>query len=120
MGNCKSAANNTIGQNDTIVKIQIINRTPNHYIKSDTVITIHDDLAEFSHQFKMMKEAFNTNIQSNFGFYELKVFYKNGDKDTIDVIYTVFDGLVIADENTARRYKNNDMDNLMLYYLRNK
>jgi len=67
-----------------------------------------------------MKEVFDTNVQSNRGFYELRVFYKNGADETIDVTYTVFDGVVICNENTNKRYKNNEMDHLMLYYLREK
>jgi hypothetical protein len=117
---CNFSGNKANAQPDTIVKIKIINGTPNHYIKSDTSITNPDDIAQFSQQFKRMKEVFDTNIQYNHGSYEIEVFYKNGNKNTIDVIYTVFDGVVIADENTSKRYKNNEMDNLMLFYLRKK
>ncbi len=118
--NCNLSGNSNDAQNDTIVKIKIINRTPNHYIKADTVITNPDNIAEFSRQFKMLKEVFDTNVQSNFGYYKLEVFYKNGREEDFAIIYTVFDGLVIINENTSKRYKDNEMDNLMLHYLRKK
>lgn len=118
--NCTFSAHSNNAQNDTIVKIKIINRTPNHYIKADTVITNPDNIAEFSRQFKMLKEVFDTNVQYNVGYYELEVFYKNRREQDFAVIYTVLDGSVIINENTSKRYKDNEMDNLMLYYLRKK
>jgi len=118
--NCNLSGNNSTSQSDTIVKIKIINRTSNNYVKSDTVLTNQGDLAEITGQFKLMKEVFNTNTKYHFGFYEVKVFHKNGNVDNIDIIYTVFDGVVIANENTGKYYKNNQLDSTMLYYLREK
>jgi hypothetical protein len=54
-------------------------------------------------------------LRANFGFYELDINYSNHEKHEIDVVYTMYNGVVISDMD-RKKYKNDGLENLILYY----
>ena len=104
-----------------ILKIKIIDRTNVHYFMngrtiSDTVITNPGDIKTFQTELDSMKEVRNMNIRYNLGFYEIILSYDNGTRQDIGLIYTVYDGIVIYNENTAKAFKNNHMEEFVHAY----
>ncbi|MBW4890055.1 hypothetical protein KXQ82_10025 [Mucilaginibacter sp. HMF5004] len=101
-----------------ITEIKIINRTTNKFVKRDTTLTKHDDLEKIVGQLKQMKGVPNVNGKKNFGFFELVLSYSDQKSDTFEVVYTAYDGVIIFDENKNLSYKNDELEDLMLQYLK--
>jgi hypothetical protein len=86
----------------------------------DTVITDPREIADFQVELDSMKEVQNMNIRYSEGFYEIILFYNNGRQEDIGLIYTIYDGIVIYNDNTNRAYKNNNMEGFVRKFFTSK
>jgi hypothetical protein len=115
---------NTTPQNKTalkISKIKITDRTLVNYYRNgrknkDTVITDSNKVEEFQTQLNSMKAIETVEVKSNFGFFEINIFFSNNTKRDLGLIYTKYDGIIIYDYNTNKEYKNNDLEALIAPY----
>jgi hypothetical protein len=106
------------GENDCI-KIQqilIINRGANEYLVDSTIVRDRTAINEYCDLLsKAVAFGDRPNVKSGFGFFELIVSSKENRKQSLDVIYTVYDGVIIRD------YKGKYLkqDKFIDYILRN-
>jgi hypothetical protein len=109
-----------------IFKIKITDRTDVHYYMNgrtigDTIVTDPAKIAAFQVELDSMKEVQNMNTEYNLGFYEIILYYTNGTKEDTGLIYTVYDGVVFYNENTAKAFKNNHMEEFVrAYFMHNQ
>ena len=54
-------------------------------------------------------------VKANFGYYELTLLYDDGTKESVDIIYTKYDGVVVR--YRGKFHKNNELDSVMRGYL---
>jgi hypothetical protein len=93
--------------------IVVYNKTQNKYIADSILINEPNKIKELCNELKSLKEVSNVSVQANFGFYELIATLANGSKYNLNIIYTVYDGVVARDES-GKSYKNNNLESTVL------
>ena len=106
------------GGTKDIKSIKVLNKTQNKFIPGSINITDTAAILKIVEQVKKMKEFKIDNVKANFGFYELDFTYENQKNYEIDVIYTIYEGVVIRDLD-GKTYKNDGLETLILYYFQN-
>ena len=96
--NCKESINYD-KECSKIKEIKIINKTTNKYISDTSVITKATFFSEFCSILKQRIQIAQANVKSNFGYFVLKIIFNTGQSSEIDVIYTVYDGIIIHDSD---------------------
>lgn len=100
----------------SIEQILIVNRGANKYLVDSTIIKDRTTINEYCNLLSQTVAFGNRpNVKSNFGFFELIVTSRENRKQSLDVIYTVYDGVIIRD------YKGEYLkqDKFIDYILRN-
>lgn len=78
-------------------------------------ITNKDDLVRFCTEMQnLQKIEGRVNVQSNFGFYEVLLYFKGEQTDGVNIFYAAYDGVVI--DYNGEMYKNNKLEWLMLQW----
>ncbi len=98
-------------------KVKIINHTANHYIKKEVVVTKLSAIDLIKKQFKLLKPINNVNLKSNQGLYEIILFNTDSSKNTLDIVFTTYDGVVVFNEDTNQAFKNNGLEELVTNFL---
>jgi hypothetical protein len=97
-------------------EILIINRGANKYLMDSAIITDRNALNEYCDLLSQAVPFSGTpNVMSNFGFFELIITNEDNHKQSLDVIYTVYDGIVIRHYNGGYFKQDKFID----YILRN-
>ncbi len=103
-----------------IVKAIIVDHVPNTHNAGRLIVTNNEDLEAIGNEIKLVKEIQDTiELKNNFGFYELTVYYVDGKESHIDIIYTVYNGVIINSEDTHKCYKNDRFEGLVIKLLSN-
>ena len=97
-------------------EILIINRGANKYLIDSTIITDKNAISEYCDLLSKAAPFSGTpNVKSGFGFFELIITSEDKRKQSLDVIYTVYDGIVIRHYNGGYFKQDKFID----YILRN-
>ena len=100
----------------SIEQILIINRGANKYLVDSTIIKDRNAIDEYCILLSQAVAFSETpNVKSNFGFFELIVNNSDNQKQSLDIIYTVYDGVIIRHYN-GKYFKQ---DKFIDYILRN-
>ena len=107
----------------TLLKISITDKTLLHYYMNnakikDTTISDANTLAECKLHLDGMKEVNGISQKKNVGYYELKLYYSDKSIQTLDLLYTVYDGVVICDNLNNREYRNESMEQFISHIFR--
>jgi hypothetical protein len=100
----------------SIEQIRIINSGANKYLVDSTIIKDRNAIDEYCILLSQAVAFSETpNVKSNFGFFELIVNNSDNQKQSLDIIYTVYDGVIIRHYN-GKYFKQ---DKFIDYILRN-
>ena len=89
-----------------IKKIIIINKTSNEYISDTSAIIEAGLIGDFCSIMKDKIEITQPNVASNRGYFQIEIVSNTGQVSDVDVMYTVFDGVVIR--NGIDHYSKQD------------
>jgi hypothetical protein len=110
--NCEGNSNLS-QQAQPIDSIKIVNRTPIRYNKNDTTIKDANNINRITDQLHRMTKTSNANLKASRGYYELILFYKNGKKEDLGIIYTIYNGIIITNDNDNTEFKNDALEQMM-------
>ena len=112
------------GQNNDIIKIdssrvkEIIIKNKVSYsqqelIDGKIVITNRDKIESILNSLNHSKKILEPpSLNANFGYFDIEII--EGDKSHFyGINYTVYDGVIIADYNSTKRYKNDELEGLV-------
>jgi hypothetical protein len=91
----------------------VYNKTQNKYIADSVTINEPSKMDLICKELNNLKEVHNASINANFGFYELIATLDDGSKYNVNIIYTVYDGVIIRDEG-GKYYKNDNLESGIL------
>lgn len=86
-------------------RIEIVNKTYNKEIKHAVTVTDPGAIKEFVDLVEGLQKYRNPKVAASLGYFEYSIDYPNGEKKSLDVIYTIYDGIIIDYE---RGYFKND------------
>jgi len=100
-----------------IVAIKIVNHTENKYIKRDTVLTEQKDIASINEQLNKLTPFKNVNGKKEMGYFGLTLVFVDKNELKYDVVYTVYDGVIVYNENSNQTYKDDKLEEIALDFL---
>lgn len=110
---CCKSKKVTLENCNQIKKIKILNKTSNKFITDSVVITDQNSINDFCNIIHSRTFYGTGNTKSNFGYYDVIAYFADGTKTGYDIIYTVYDGVIIIDPK-REHYKNDDIINFIL------
>lgn len=107
-----------------ISKIELQDRTfVDYYVNKkftrEVVVTDLSKIEDIKTQIDLMKKVPEGGTRRSFGYYGIILYLKNGDRKIYDIVYTVYDGVIINEEGTENKYKNNELEHLIDAYFTN-
>lgn len=86
-------------EQDDVAKLTIYNKTPNKYLSDTTVIVDEKVIEEFISLYDSKHSSGMYNVKNNFGYFQVDAILKDRKPFSIDIVYTVYDGVVIVKDN---------------------
>jgi len=114
---CTTNNQNLVVKGD-VIKIEILNKTPNEYIAPKIIFSDADTVGKIIDEINSLKTASPANVKANMGYYDMTIYLKDKKSATFSIIYSVYDGVVIlgSDGLTMNKYyKNDKLESLVLW-----
>jgi len=65
-----------------------------------------------------MKEVQGISGKKNVGYYEIKLFFSENNFRSLDLVYSVYDGVVIYDDKLGKQYRSEQLEQFISYIFR--
>ena len=95
-------------------KIIIYDKTEKKSNPGKLEITDKNKIKKICYETSRLEEIRNISVKANFGYYQMEFVATNNETYNADVIYTVYNGVIIEINN--KTYKNDALESLILYY----
>ena len=101
-------------RNNQISKLIIYNKSTNKYIADTSIIENLKIISEFDQLLNRRVKGSNFNVKNSFGYYQIKICSSDTNCQNLDLIYTVYDGVVIRYEGTY--FKQDELERFIIKY----
>ena len=114
---CKGQSNETIKINSlNVTEIVIKNKlsySQQKLAEGKLVITNRDKIEAILNSLSHSKKIIDPpNLNANYGFFDIEII--DGKKSNLyAIVYTVYHGIIISDNNSTNRYKNDELEQIV-------
>lgn len=103
-----------------IVNVEVVNYSKNDNIIDKYKITDNAEISKIEVELNRLKQMSDTpNLRASLGYIDLILNYKNNSHKQYEIIYTIYDGVIIQGSSNGylmdRSFKNNKLEMLVVH-----
>jgi hypothetical protein len=102
------------GSENQIKKVVIYDKTNRKVNLNKIEMVDKDKIRKICDEIRGLEEVSNISTKAHFGYYQVELTTVKDETFSLDVVYTIYNGVVIEMNN--KTYKNDDLESLILHY----
>jgi hypothetical protein len=117
---CDNSNSQDLIDSKDVTKIEIENAINKQYIAHDLVFSNPDTISRIINEVNNLKEIGSVNLKASWGYFDMRIWFKNHRFRRFMINYTTYDGVVILGPDKEgivmdRYYKNDKLELLVLW-----